>query len=233
MAARPSIPEKPGKQHVIIGILLATVLLGGAGSFIFSGKSAPKRDSRRQEIVTITLPPPPVLPPPPKVEPPPPKDEPPPEDQMIAQEPIPDDEPPPDAAPPDAPPSDVLGTGISGNGPDMGLGRGTGGGNRIGGGRKGGGSKFGWYAAKVQATIADALRGNPATRSASFSMQVRIWADSSGRISRAQLVGSSGNQAVDDAIRNRVLIGLSLPQAPPADMPMPIVMRLTASRSGS
>lgn len=155
---------------------------------------------------------------------------------MVEQEPVAEDEPPPEDSPPEAPPSEDLGTGITGgNGPDMGLGSGGGGGNRIGGsGRRGSGSKYGWYAAKVQTAIADALRKNPSTRTATFgALQVRIWPDSSGRISRAQLVGSSGNPAVDQAIRNQVLTGYQLPQAPPADMPTPIVLRIKALKPGS
>ena len=63
------------------------------------------------------------------------------------------------------------------------------------------------------------------------TVQVRIWADSSGRITRASLAGSSGDPAVDNAIRNNALAGLQLPEPPPADMPMPINMRITARKS--
>lgn len=155
---------------------------------------------------------------------------------MVEQEPVAEDEPPPEDSPPEAPPSEDLGTGITGgNGPDMGLGSGGGSGNRIGGsGRRGGGSRFGWYAAKVQASIADAMRKNPITRNATMSgLEVRIWPDSSGRITRAQIVGTSGNPAVDQAMKNQVLTGYQLSQAPPADMPVPIVLRINARKSGT
>ncbi|RYI12699.1 MAG: hypothetical protein EON48_13020 [Acetobacteraceae bacterium] len=154
---------------------------------------------------------------------------------MVEQEPVAEDEPPPEDAPPEAPPSEDLGTGITGgNGPDMGLSAGGGGGRIGGSSRRVSGSKYGWYAAKVQSSIADALRRNPSTRKASFSgLQVRVWPDSSGRITRVQLVGSSGNPAVDQAIRNDVLNGLQLSQAPPADMPTPIVLRIKALKPGS
>ena len=151
---------------------------------------------------------------------------------MLQQDPVADDEPPPENAPPDAPPSEDLTTGIAGNGPDMGLGRGSGGGRSIGGtGRKGVGSKFGWYAAKVQSSIADALRRNAATKNSSMSLQVRIWPDSNDRITRAQLVGTTGNSTTDQVIKDQVLTGLQLPQAPPADMPTPIVLRITARKA--
>jgi TonB family protein len=150
---------------------------------------------------------------------------------MVEQEPVPDDEPPPDNTPPEAP-SEDLSTGIAGNGPGMeGLGSGNGNGKIGGTGRKGGGSKFGWYAAKVQTSIAEALRRHPSTRNAKMVLQVRVWPDSNGRITRAQLVGSSGNPAVDQAIKSQILTGLQLPQAPPADMPVPIVLRITASKA--
>jgi periplasmic protein TonB len=148
---------------------------------------------------------------------------------MIEQEVVEDDEPPPDDSPPE-PPSDLdLGPGSAGGtGPSIGGGSG-GNGNRIGS-RRGSGSKFGWYAAKVQSSIREALGRNSSTRNAVMSLQVRIWADSNGRITRAQLVGSSGNPSVDQSIRNQVLTGLQLPQAPPADMPMPINLRISARK---
>ena len=215
-------------QGGLTGLLLAVLLFGGVSC------SKESRQERKQEIITITLPPPPPPPPlPPKVEPPPPKEEPPEKEEMVEQEKVPDDEPPPEA-PIEAPADDLLGTGIAGNGPDMGLGGGKGSGNRIGGGgRRGGGSKFGWYAAKVQGTIAEELRRNPSTKGASMSLQVRVWPDANGRITRVQLVGTSGSSVVDQAIKNQVLTGLQLPQAPPADMPLPIVLRITARKPGA
>lgn len=225
MTAKPTT-RKPDKSRLIIGIMLALVLLGGVISFLNSGGKAPKKAPREERIVMITPPPPPPppLPPPPKVEPPPPKDE-----EMVQQEEVPDDEPPPEAPAPEAPPAGID-SNTGGKGPA--IAGGNGGGNRIGGsGRKGGGSKWGYYAAKVQTTVKAALAGNPSTQKATFSLQVRIWADSSGNITKAVLVGSSGNPAVDQAIRNQVLVGLQLPEPPPAAMPMPITLRIAARKS--
>ena len=107
-------------------------------------------------------------------------------------------------------------------------GSGNGDGNGIGG--DGGGSKYGWYAAEVQARIADALRQNAKTRDVSLKIKVRIWSDSSGRITRAEISGSSGDPAVDIAIKTEVLTGLQLQEPPPQDMPMPIVMMIREQR---
>ncbi len=230
MTRKPPASPPQNKQRLVIGILLAVVLLGGIVSFMTNGGKSKKPAARKSEIVQITLPPPPPPPPPPPKIEPPKQEEPPKEEEMVEQEPVPDDEPPPEDSPPETP-SEDLSTGIAGNGPNMGLSSGNGNGKIGGTGRKGGGSKYGWYAAKVQSSIAEALRRHPSTRNAKMVLQVRVWPDSNGRITRAQLVGSSGNPAVDQAIKNQILTGLQLPQAPPADMPVPIVLRITASKA--
>lgn len=156
---------------------------------------------------------------------------------MVEQEPVPEDEPKPAEATPDEPPSAPdLSTGIVGNGPADGFGLGGPGGGRGGnglgggGGRRGGGSKFGWYAAQVQTRIADALRNNRQTSRADLRIEVRIWPDETGRISRAKLARSTGDSSLDNVIENEILTGLRLSEPPPADMPKPIVLRLTARR---
>jgi periplasmic protein TonB len=95
-----------------------------------------------------------------------------------------------------------------------------------------GGSRWGWYASIVQAQIESALRANEKTRNAVMQVEIRLWADSSGRVSRVQLVSSTGDPALDAVIRNEVFGGLVLREPPPKDMPMPMVTRVTARRSG-
>ncbi len=201
------------------GIPFLIKLLHGAGG------SAPRRAESISMVKLLPLPPPPPPPPPP------------PEQQtirqpdMVPQTPMnepeskpkaPDEKP---AAKADAPAP--LGTNIKGDGPDGGFNLGSGnglGGNGMGG-AGGGGSRWGWYAAQVQAKIADALRSDPRTRDAALHLKVRIWPDLTGRITRAQVEGSPGDAAVD-----QVLTGLQLQEPPPDGMPSPIVLRLTALR---
>jgi outer membrane biosynthesis protein TonB len=129
------------------------------------------------------------------------------------------------------PPKEALGTGIKGNGPGMsGLGGSGDGGGTFGGRTGGGGSKYGYFAGQVQKKVATALRSNSRTKKATLKIQVRIWSDATGRITRAKLDASTGDPSLDDAIQNQVLTGLQLDEPPPAGMPMPIVMRLTARR---
>jgi outer membrane biosynthesis protein TonB len=128
--------------------------------------------------------------------------------------------------PKDEPP---LGTGIKGDGPDS-YGLSDKAGNGRIGGNSGNGSKWGWYASQVQSRIQEAMQRNRKTRSASLSVSVRVWPDSTGRIARAQLAGSTGDSGLDAAIRDEILTGLQLQEPPPAGMPAPITLRLAARR---
>ena len=145
----------------------------------------------------------------------------------------------PEEAPPEPSPEPepAIGTNNVGDGPPDGFGLKAGGGGGIFGG-KGiggsggrGGSKYGWYAGKVQSAVADALRGDRRTRSAVMTLEVKIWADSLGQITRTQLVNSTGDTGLDSALRNDVLGRVRLPEPPPADMPMPINLRITARKA--
>ncbi len=227
MKSKLTTSPSANKSRLIIGILLGCVLAGGVISFLNTPAEHARPMAKKSEMITITLTPPPP-PPPPKPEPPKPE---PPKDQMVEQAPV-DQVETPDETASTEPQDDGLTTNNVGNGPDMGLRAGTGSGtrNRIGGSRRGG--KWDGFAVKVQNTIAETLRQNAGTRSASFSMKVLVWADANGRITRATPVGSSGSPSVDQALKNQVFNGLQLPEPPPADMPMPINMRISA-RKGS
>lgn len=152
---------------------------------------------------------------------------------MIEQEPVAEAEPPPDDSPPspDEPPAD-LGTALVGDGPNS-FGLTSGGGNRSGNrqiGARAGASRWGWYAAKVQNTIRQALANHATTRNATLSIQVRIWVDANGRVTRSQLINSTGDPSMDSTLRNQILTGLLLTDPPPANMPMPINLRITARK---
>jgi TonB family protein len=140
----------------------------------------------------------------------------------------------PKEAPPDAP-SDANDSPPSLEANTTGPGTLKGGkGGLIGGGGGGGGgsSKWGWYASIVQAQIEAALRANDKTRHAVMRVRVRLWPDATGRITRVQLVSSTGNSELDAVIRDQVLSGMTLREPPPREMPMPIVMQVTARSPG-
>lgn len=202
-------------SFVVIGLLLAATVT------IAKLASGSHGSSRRDAITIVSLPPPPPPPPPPQNTPPPVQEE-----RRMEQPMIKEDQ--PKAAPPkDEPP---LGTGIKGSGPGDAFGLGSQSGNGRIGGTEGSGSKWGWYASQVQSRIQQAMQQNHKTRSASLSVNVRVWPDSGGRITRAQLASSTGDSTLDSAIRDEILTGLQLQEPPPPGMPTPITLRVAARR---
>jgi TonB family protein len=214
------------KYGFAMGIGAVGLVIGGliVGQVAKADKTPVRRTADIVMVKPLPAPPPP---PPPKVQEPPKEVA----QKMIEQTPVDEPEQKPDDSPKDAAPA--LTTGLTGSGSDgFGLGVDRGG-RGFGNGGGGGGprSRFGWFAGEVQKTIQDALSRNRVTNMAQFTETARIWADSSGRVTRVKLQGSTGDAALDRALEE-TLTGLQLQDAPPADMPMPIVMRLRAHRPG-
>lgn len=209
---------------MVVGVIVLLLASVGVGLYLFKGKIPPPH---KPEEIMVKLLPPPLPPPPPPPPPSPPKIPPPPEQKMVEQPKVEKLEPKPEAKV-DKPPGPP-GPKASGPPSDDGIGGSGSGDNGIGGSGQSG-SKYGWYASEVQARIADALRQNDKTRDVSLTIKVRVWSDSSGRIVRAELSGTSGDPTVDTAIKNEVLVGLQLQEPPPQDMPMPIVMMIREQR---
>ena len=123
-----------------------------------------------------------------------------------------------------------LGTGIKGNGPDgYGLSDKPGNG-RIGGSGNGAGTKWRAYASEIASNIQQAMQHNPRTRAANLTVNVRVWPDSRSKAARAQLATSTGDPQLDRAIRDEILSGIVLSDPPPADMPLPVTLRIAARR---
>jgi TonB family protein len=106
-----------------------------------------------------------------------------------------------------------------------GLGDGTGGG--IGSGT---GSRYAWYYAKIASELEQAFRKSHRLKTADTRVELRVWADGSGRITRVQLVRSTGQPELDEALQS--VVGLRLRDPPPPDIPMPMLARFTARRPG-
>lgn len=213
----------------------AVVVVGIIAALLTSGDDTPPIRKMQDFTILAVVPPPPPPPPPPEQKPP--------EPEMIEQKPITDpqikeeakvEEPkdmPPDAGK-DEPPLGPLGIDAAAEGPGDNFNlAGRPGGRGLLGGGGGGGSRWGYYSAMVQQQIEAALRANAKTRNSVAQIQVRLWADTTGRVTRVQIVSFTGDSEVDSIIRSEILPSLSLREPPPSDMPMPMVARITMRRS--
>ncbi len=235
------------RAAVAVGVALA-LLLGAALRWIVRQDRAPPPPRKVMQYTMVKVQPPPApapKPPPPPVAPPKEIEQP----QTTRVELKATDIPPPDAPPPSASPSHgapaagPLALAAEGEGPGdafnlagnpggrallggggLGEGSGTGAGG-VGGGP---GTRYGWYYAKMAAEIEAAFRSDKRLAGVAARVELRIWTEPSGRITRVQLVKSTGDPRVDEAVQ--AVVGLRLREAPPSDIPMPMVARLTARR---
>ena len=210
---------KRKKRWPLVLLCLAIPVLG-VGAFtlvhgiIASGPAQPKKVV--QEIHLIRPPPPP-----PDVPPPPP---PPPEEKVDLHEqpenqpdPTPSDEPPP---------SEQLGLDAEGSagGDAFGLLGHKGGRDLLGTG----GSAYAWYAGLLKNEISEQLGNEKQARRGEYSVVVRVWVRVDGTIERVRIVQSSGDRERDRAIEAALSKVTRLSQAPPADMPQPISLRIVS-----
>jgi hypothetical protein len=171
------------------------------------------------DTVALQLVPPP--PPPPKEEPPPPK--------MVEEQKI---EPPVDKpdAPKDAPPPGPLALDAKGGpGSDaFGLGGKIGGSDFL---NDGGGTRFGHFAVLMQDQISQSLRRDDKLNIDKFRATIKVWLSRAGKIERVQMLHTSGDDNTDSRIV-QVIDGMpTLPEAPPEDMPQPVIVRVGARSS--
>jgi len=213
------------KYRFLIVAFVVLLIVGGVGTsfYLFTGKIPPQR---KPESITISLPPPPPPPPPPPT-PPPPK--PPPEQKIVEVTPIkpidkPKDEPKaPDKAP--GPP----GPKASGPPSDDGIGGAGGGDGTIGG--SGPADPFAVYAGEVQSAVKQALGRNTTTAHANIHhLRVKLWINSTGRVTRVAPAISSGDPSVDDALKNQALVGVQISDPPPAGKSISFDMYIDAAR---
>jgi hypothetical protein len=87
------------------------------------------------------------------------------------------------------------------------------------------------YLAVLQSRVSDALCRSDESRPSGEQIIVSFWLESSGVVSRAQILGSGGNAARHNDIAAS-LQGLRIGEPPPADLPQPITMVIFPPASG-
>jgi periplasmic protein TonB len=213
------VPGKPRKTRylpVIVGAVAVTTLGAGAFALVrnFLGSAPAPAKPLVQEVHLIRPPPPP-----PDLPPPPP---PPPEEKVN----VPDPQDKPDPTPSNEPPPSQLGLDAEGSagGDEFGLAAHKGGRDLL----ATGGSAFAWYAGLLKNEILDQLNAEKRARSGEYSVIVRVWVRNDGTVERVRLTQSSGNRERDQAIEAALARIARLSQAPPADMPEPISLRIVS-----
>jgi outer membrane biosynthesis protein TonB len=209
-------PADKDRNYVVPAVAALVLLAGGYAVFRVVTGDSPRK--RVMDTVAIKLVQPP---PPPKVEPPPP----PPkmvEEQKIEQ-PVDKPEGPKDEPPPGPLALDAKG----GAGSDaFGLGGKAGGADFLGSG--GGGTRFGHYSNLMMDRITQSLHDDEKLNAEKFRVTLKVWLSDLGKIQRVQVLHTSGDSSTDSRIEQVIGAMPALPEAPPKDMPQPIVVRIGA-----
>jgi periplasmic protein TonB len=201
---------------VLGGIAVVTLGVGAIAWIRGLINSAPPTPKQVVQQIQLIRPPPP----PPDLPPPPP---PPPEEKVS----VPDPQDKPDPTPShDPPPSEQLGLDADGSagGDDFGLAARRGGRDLL----ATGGSAYAWYAGLLKTEILDQLSEEKSAHRGDYSVVVRVWVKPDGTVERIRISQGSGNRDRDQAIETALSRISRLSQAPPADMPEPISLRIVS-----
>ncbi len=204
---------KPWVRHVLVGVV-SLMLLVGLGLALRAFLAHPSEKGTGVHQIALINQPPPPPPKPPEKPPEPPK----------VKEEVKVDEPkaPPkadDPKPADKPAADKpLGLDADGAAGADGFGLGANkGGQDIAGSGLGGGSGA-YYSGLLQRAFFDALSRNRKVLHDEFRVVVKIWLSDDGRVTRADIVNSSGNGEVDQQIQAALMDIAPLRDIPPSSM---------------
>jgi protein TonB len=201
----------------IAGVLVTATAGGAAVYFIkqFIDQPAPQPKQVVQQVRLIRPPPPP-----PETEPPPPPPE------VEEEVDVPDPQPTPDAPSDEPPPGELLGLDADGvAGADgFGLAARRGGRSLL----ASGGDRFAWYAGMLKEDLLSFLADQRDLRSRAYAINVRLWLDGQGAVTRVALAGSTGDRALDRQLETLLASMDRVGEAPPADLPQPVQVRIVS-----
>jgi periplasmic protein TonB len=207
------------KRAPVLGAMALVMLLVGSAIWAIRDFLASQVGQPQQMVEHITLVTPPPPPPPPIEKPPPP---PPKMEQQVVQKQL---QPTPKNAP--TPPAPRLGLDAQGaaGGDGFGLLARSGGTALVGGN----GAVFAWYTGKLRDQVLQCLSHDSRLRALRYSVSLRVWVNSDGRIGRVSLVDGSGNASLDGAITRDLSAMQPLGQSPPIEMPQPVTMKIVST----
>ena len=200
---------------VAVGVLITATAGSAAVYFIkqFIDSPPPQPKQMIQQVRLIRPPPPP------EVEPPPPPPE-------VEEKLLPDPQPAPDTPSDEPPPGNLLSLdadGVAGS-DGFGLGAKRGGRDLL----ASGGDRFAWYAGMLKQDLLSLLSDDHAIRSRAYSVNVRLWLDGRGAVTRVALASSTGDRQLDRRLED-LLSGMDrVAEAPPDGMPQPVQIRIVS-----
>jgi periplasmic protein TonB len=201
----------------LIGVFV-TATAGGAAVYFISQfmESPPPQPKKVIQQVRLIRPPPP----PPKVEEPPPPEV---EEEKVD---VPEPEPAPESPSDQPPPGDLLGLDADGvAGADgFGLAARRGGRDLL----ATGGDRFAWYAGMLKEDLISFLAEHRDIRSRAYSVNVRLWLDGKGAVTRVSLTSSTGDKNLDRELEALLGSMERVAEAPPADLPQPVQVRIVS-----
>ncbi|KAF1016916.1 MAG: hypothetical protein GAK31_00175 [Stenotrophomonas maltophilia] len=205
---------------VTIGLVAAALLVLGIALWwlLFKDTASTKRQVTPPPM--LSLPPPPPPPPPPPEKPPEPETP-----EETVPDPQPTEEPTPAEEPTPTPQSDPVTMDAQGQaGSDsFGIQSGSGGGS-AGVGRGGGNAAYGRYLGYV---MQQAIARDPRLRRLAFQLQINVWLEPDGRLSRVELLRGSGNDEADAAVLEalRQLGRVDQPPPPTQEFPARVLVQ--------
>jgi protein TonB len=203
---------------MVAGVLV-TATAGSAAVYFISQfmQSPPPQPKKVIQEVRLIRPPPP----PPEIEKPPP---PPPEVEEEVD--LPEPEPTPDSPSDDPPPGELLGLdseGVAG-GDGFGLAARRGGRDLL----ASGGDRFAWYAGMLKDDLLSFLAEHRDIRSRAYSVNVRLWLDGEGAVTRVALTSSTGDRDLDRELETLLGNMERVAEAPPSGLPQPVQIRIVS-----
>ena len=202
---------------ILVAIVLGLSLIGLIGWGIKSLMGGKSDKPRKAPVVTLLPDKPPPPPPPPKEEkkPEPKEDK---QDVKIEQ---------PKEAPQPAQNEPLKMEGAAGDG-ESAFGAGTVGREYTGGTVGATGMQQGLYAGRLQRHLQDQLSRNRKLKESDYRVSLRVWLRRDGSVEKAELAQSTGNEALDELLKDTLLQVTAMREAPPENMQQPIRIRITA-----
>jgi protein TonB len=91
-----------------------------------------------------------------------------------------------------------------------------------------GGDRFGWYAGMLKQDLLSLLGEDHDVRSRAYSVNVRLWLDPHGAVTRVDLTSSTGDRDLDRRLRDRLAGMERVAEAPPDGLPQPVQLRIVS-----